>query len=201
MKNFDQSKGNVYPKQIQRYLINNQPTLLPDASVPYLYQIQSFVNRNRPRTDARNSSEKKTSLTTYVKENRFNPDIHLNETTKPFVYSAKFDSNDDPSIVNNAGDSRRLHISMTSIRLLDKINTSNHSLNCGMFHIDSSLRLSDSKYAVLVFGRTDMRNTFHPIAFMLTSHLDRYDFWVFYSELKNFLCMLNTFSRVFLLVI
>ena len=52
-----------------------------------------------------------------------------------------------------------------------------------MFHIDSTYKIVKYGYPLIVFGTTNMKRKFYPIAFMLTSHEQRIDFDYFWNQL------------------
>ncbi len=48
-----------------------------------------------------------------------------------------------------------------------------------------------NKFSLVVFGRTDIRRRFFPIAFMLTSHEEENDFKYFYDSIIGLVSKLN----------
>ena len=58
--------------------------------------------------------------------------------------------------------------------------------NCGrdgVFHIDGTYKIIKNRFPLLVFGITDLRRTFHPIVFNITSHETESDFIYFYKNI------------------
>lgn len=54
-----------------------------------------------------------------------------------------------------------------------------------MFHIDCTYKIVKYGYPLIVFGTTDLKRKFYPIAYMLTSHEQQKDFDYFWIQLFN----------------
>jgi hypothetical protein len=83
--------------------------------------------------------------------------LQINEN-KAFVYEVRLGvgTNEDP-----------LHISATSLSLLKNININNDSFR--IFHIDSTYKLINNRFNLIVFGRSDVNGQFHLIACSIIS--------------------------------
>ena len=67
---------------------------------------------------------------------------------------------------------------MSSKHWLNNCGASNQTYG-GLFHIDGTYKITFENYVLVVFGRTDIVRKFHPIALMLTSHVQTVDYQFF----------------------
>lgn len=68
--------------------------------------------------------------------------------------------------------------------------------DCGMFHNDYTYKITKNSFPLLVFGRSDVRCRFRPIAYMVSSQETAIDFQFFYTELKALLLHLKIHDSI-----
>jgi hypothetical protein len=81
--------------------------------------------------------------------------------------------------LGDGSDEEHFHLGITSHRLLKKLRRSR------IYYIDCTYKIIKYGYPQLIFGITDIRRKFHPIAYMITSHETQLDFQFFFSTFQK----------------
>ena len=89
-----------------------------------------------------------------------------------FIFGEKYDINGN-LVLGNGTDANHFNVCFSSKTLLKRLNFN------GQFHVDCTYKIIKYFYPVLVFGITDYKRQFFPIAFMITSHETSADFKYF----------------------
>jgi hypothetical protein len=126
----------------------------PIIEFPTLKQIQGFKRRNNELCKSNGANEYQL-VQEQLEKLKYYDGIDEN---KAFVYGVRLGvgTNEDP-----------LHISATSLSLLKNININNDSFR--IFHIDSTYKLINNRFNLIVFGRSDVNGQFHLIACSIIS--------------------------------
>ena len=95
-----------------------------------------------------------------------------------FYFNIKLDEDGIP-IVGDGNPNNHLSIMMTSKALIKRVEET------GVFHVDCTYKLIKNGFPVLIFGISDIKGQFHPIAYNITSHEDENDFANFFNGLKD----------------
>lgn len=123
------------------------------------------------------SSNSISTVIDFIKENQYYDSIAENT---PFFFNLELEKNVD-IILGDGSDDNHLNICITSLKLLANLDSSVP----GAYHIDGTYKLIKNKFVLIVFGKTDMEQKFHPIAFCISSHEKEVDYLHFYNGLKE----------------
>jgi hypothetical protein len=190
-------KGKREPKQIEIFLINNHSKYFPQYEVPSLGQIQAFVSTLT--IPSKHSKNKVTNAAEVISKNAFTEE-NIKNPNKPFIFGMKYNS-EDKVVIGNGSSECPMRICISSLSMLKKVDCSDQN-DRGIFHIDDTYKITQNQFPLLVFGRSDIKRQFHPIAYMLHSHETTVDFEFFYTELKAILVKLgikNSISSSYLM--
>jgi hypothetical protein len=92
--------------------------------------------------------------------------------------------------LGNGSDSSHFHLGFTTVYLVKRIDDFD---NRGEFNIDATYKIVKYCYPLIVFGFSDVKRQFFPVAFMFTSHEETGDYVHFYTSFKQ-LCTLLKIS-------
>ncbi len=179
-----------FAKQIRAYINTNKKVLFPDQpdiDTPPLSKIQSYVYYMRYKQKP--ISNKVSDLLDFVNKHKYEAGI---SDRQPFVFG-------DTNKIGTGSPSDHFGLGMTSLKLLSYVDAANQG-NVAIYHIDGTYKLTHNNFILIVFGRTDLRRQFHPIAFWLTSHEETDDYVLFYKSLLQLCFSLNiTFKPLYIM--
>ncbi|CAF0849063.1 unnamed protein product [Brachionus calyciflorus] len=122
---------------------------------PKLKQVQNIVNNYRMNSGGSNSIS---AVKDFIKQNLYKEGI---EENKPFFFSV-----DDELKLGDGSNEEHLNICISSLKLLSNLDSSIP----GAYHIDGTYKLIKNRFPLIVFGKTDMNQKLHVLAFCITSH-------------------------------
>ena len=106
------------------------------------------------------------------------------EEHKLFFFGQKYDAKGN-LVLGNGTDNNHFNICFSSKALLKRL------LFKGQYHVDCTYKIIKYFNPVLVFGISDYKRQFFPVAFMITSHETAADFIYFYNNLNQIAADLN----------
>ena len=158
------------PKQVRSRLINN----LKMDDVPPLTQVRSYVYRKRQYLNPTNNLVQ--PVVEQIMSNLYFPTIRKDQ---PFYFGVKMNS-EGTAVVGDGSELDRLYVFVTSLQLLEYANQSNQH-NLGIFHSDTTYKITKNEFNLFVFGRSNLKHSFYPICLGLISHEQQVDFSSFYK--------------------
>ncbi|MBI3231988.1 MAG: hypothetical protein HYZ51_02825, partial [Candidatus Doudnabacteria bacterium] len=72
-----------------------------------------------------------------------------------------------------------LHLPLSRVALLNQLKIFKNNV---VFHLDSTYKINKYVYPLIAFGFTDLFHTFHPLAYMFTTHEEKVDFYHFFES-------------------
>ena len=93
--------------------------------------------------------------------------------------------------IGNGSDSNHFHLGFSSIKLVRQIETFPHCC----FHIDATYKIVKYAFPLIVYGISDIKRQFFPLAFMFTSHEQVEDFNHFFKSFDDLCEKLNVIHK------
>lgn len=81
-------------------------------------------------------------------------------------------------------------ICVTTLEWLSQLVQTNQP-DGGLYHVVNACKITYKSFNLVIFGRSDLAHQFHPICFMITSSIEKKDYFGFFEAIKSIACELN----------
>ena len=118
--------------------------------MPTLSQVQTYIKN---RISAIGNNNNINELKQFLESIRYDPEKTADDL---FPFGVQ---------LGNGSDEEHFHLGFTGVKLLERLKTFKNS---GSYHIDATYKIVKYCYPLIVFGFTNIKREFFPVAFMFT---------------------------------
>jgi len=177
------------PKKIEIFLKAHTKLQHKQHMIPHLKKIQHFIKYRRVQLgDLNNLDGLYEHVFGNLIENLDGEKLDQFADDEPIYFGYNKDG--------NGSDENHFNLCVTSRALMSNI------LHGSIFHLDCTYKIVKYNYPLLIFGVTDIRRKFRPVAFAFLSHEQEPDFSNFFTNLNVVAERIGTFySLIYKLIV